>query len=100
MYKNLVIIVVTFMAVFSCKKEENKTSVYTNYISSSMKPYMFKANSYWVYENDSTHVLDSIFVTNVHQGFFNEPPTAPSRTTRNKNEYYKMTLHENLSSKI
>ncbi len=81
----------------SCKKETEEYYGYCfEYISSSIKPYMFKNGSYWVYENDSTHILDSIVVTSTTHSFFSPYPSkgGPALSV----EYYKINLHDFFNS--
>lgn len=81
------------LVLTSCKKEDNPPDITYYYLPSTLTPYMFNAYTYWVYENDSTSVLDSIIVTSTKQGFFTQPPTHPGTPSYTQIEYYKVNLH-------
>jgi hypothetical protein len=92
-------IIITSLTLFSCKKsnEENKPISYDN-ISQSMNNFKFNVGSYWVYENDSTQILDSIAVTSIKHDYFWKPPSAPGTGSNTKIEYYKINFHDFLNS--
>lgn len=98
-YIKICLILISFMCLSSCKKvnEDNTPIIYYN-ISSSLKSFMFNIGSYWVYENDSTHILDSILLTSVKHDYFWESPSTPGTSSNTKIEYYKINLHDNLAS--
>ena len=89
------------LIISSCKKgkdEEPKPNLLYNvttynYISTSILPYKFKVGTYWVYENDSTGILDSIVVDSISTGFFISTPSVHSTTGETKTEFYKMNIH-------
>jgi len=84
----------------SCKKEEPPTppgKTYS-YLGEAIKSYMFKTDSYWVYENDSTSVLDSVVVTSTTRGFQSPPHTHPGTPSYEEIEYYKINFHSHLTS--
>ncbi len=61
------------------------------YIQDEIVPYEFKTGSYWIYENDSTSVLDSVIVSSTENGFYWLPlPSHGEGGT--KHEYYKINL--------
>ena len=82
----------------SCNKGEAPAEITYNYLSADIIPFMFKAGSYWIYENDSTAVLDSVVVTSTKQGFFTQPPMTPGTPTNIEIEYFKVNLHSYLTS--
>jgi len=94
--KLILLLVIGLMT--SCKKETPPEEFYYQYLSSSLKPYMFKSGSYWVYENDSTGIVDSIVVTATKHDFFILSPTGPGQTgTQTKVEYYKLEIYDVLN---
>jgi hypothetical protein len=70
------IITLFFLSVMmiSCHKNEDPESSCSsndwefNQISSDLKSFFFKKDSYWVFQNDSTKVLDSLYITNTEIG--------------------------------
>ncbi len=93
------LIIITCLILFSCKKvNEDKTPIIYYNISSTLKPYMFNVGSYWVYENDSSHILDSISLTSIQHDYFWTAPSLPGTGSHTKMEYYKINLHDNLTS--
>ena len=94
----IVFIIFFPLTLFSCKKNKEETPIFYEKISSALTPYMFKNGSYWVYENDSTFALDSISLTSIMHDYFWQPPSSPGSDNRTKIEYYKINLHDFLSS--
>jgi hypothetical protein len=85
----------TIIFLNSCSKhdsqETNTWQSTTYYLADSLKPYMFKEGSYWVYENDSTHILDSVSVISTERSFFLQ---TIAHEGANQVEYYKINLHD------
>jgi hypothetical protein len=81
----------------SCKKDA-PPDIHYSYLQESLHPYMFKIGSYWVYENDSTGLLDSVIVTDTKKGFFTTPPLGPGTPSNEKIEYYKISLFSFLNA--
>lgn len=84
----------------SCKKEQDTipqaatTPVDVNrYIDENIYPYKFKQGTYWVYQNDSTGILDSLFTDSVSTGFFVSTPGVHGAGSI-ETEYYKMHIHD------
>lgn len=98
----LPILAFILIVVSACRKEEDVEPKPTptapptqyNYISGSITPYKYKAGSYWIYENDSTSLLDSITVDSVSIGFFESIPNVHGTTGNTLTEFYKMYLHD------
>jgi hypothetical protein len=85
----------------ACRKDDlaEEPTPATYHISESLHPFMFQSNSYWVYENDSTGVLDSVSVVSAYQGYFNQPPQTPgSAGPLDKIEYHRINLFSHLNS--
>lgn len=95
---NRIILLLFCITVFaSCKKKEETpvTDCSNNgweyiAIDSSMYDYYFKAGSYWVYTNDTTKEMDSLYLSRVQTGC--EPCFIPPASyNQGKNyEYYIM----------
>jgi len=94
------LIFITGMSIIMSCKKDNPTEQYSyDYLSASLKPFMFKNGSYWVYENDTTGILDSILVTGTKHDFFIQSPTGPGQTgSPVKVEYYKIELYDALNA--
>ncbi len=65
--KNSIIILLFCSTFIQCHKDDKPSAdpasqTEYHYIQESIKPFEVKANSYWVYKNDSTGVQDSISV--------------------------------------
>lgn len=69
------------------------------YIDTSMVHYKFKQGSYWVFENDTTHVLDSIVVDSISTGFVVTIPSVHGTSGTSESEFYKMYIHDFGASK-
>jgi hypothetical protein len=64
--RNLLVtfILLALCTASNCKKPNPKTPIYLIYRLEDAKEYLyFKPGSYWIYENDSTKEIDSVFVT-------------------------------------
>lgn len=84
--------------ITSCKKDDQSKTIPYEYFSDELKPYLFKNDSYWVYQNDSTNILDSVYITNIKHDFFGSLPSGPGQGPSMYYEYYKIYLHGNYSS--
>lgn len=67
------------LVLLSCKKDDSSSSqscedTYVD-LSTDMIPYTFKEGTYWVYENVSTGVLDSIQVLNSGSSYTGSTPS-------------------------
>lgn len=90
------------LLVSACRKEEDpepqpsptSPTTHFNYLSESVTPYKYKAGSYWIYENDSTGLTDSITVDSVLTGFFESIPNVHGTTGSTYTEFYKMYFHD------
>ena len=90
------------LVVSACRKEEDAEPKPTptaspsqyNYISESIAPYKFKTGSYWIYENDSTGLLDSVTVDSISTGFFVSIPSVHGTTGYTYTQFYKMYFHD------
>ena len=88
------------MFAFSCNdnnEPEDQTDT-IRLIEESLKPYILKTGSYWIFENDSTESLDSIVVISTeHDTYWSPPPLhgAPGQ----KHEYYNI-IKENLGNRF
>ena len=106
MNRNHLLIVLLIGLLYSCKKEkeeEAKPIINSewgyNYISSASNSYKFKTGTYWVYENDSTFVLDSVYIDSISTGNFISTPSVhgqPGIYT----EFYKMYFHHHGTSQL
>src|SRR6187401_313534 len=92
-FKYCIIVFVTL--IISCTKDSETQEIHYQYLAATLKPYMFKNGSYWVYENDSTGILDSIHVTNTTHGFFSQPPMSPGTPSNIEIEYYRIDMLNN-----
>lgn len=98
---SILLILVIGSLAFSCNdinEPENQTDT-TRLIEASLKPYLFKTGSFWIFENDSTGSLDSIVVISTeHDSYWCPPPVhgAPGQ----KHEYYKITKENFSNSEI
>ncbi len=60
--------------IISCGKEKNEESSCSSnnwefsYISSPLNNFFFKQGSYWIFQNDSTKLLDSLYITSTRSG--------------------------------
>ena len=97
----LPVFVLFFLVFSSCQKEEDaepRTNpaiplTHYNYLAESISPYKFKTGSYWIYENDSTGVLDSLVVDSISPGFFEAIPSVHGTSGSTMTEFYKMYFH-------
>jgi hypothetical protein len=97
--KGLPLILISLLP--SCKKDMPAEQTYYSYLSASLKSYMFIDGSYWVYENDSTGVSDSIAVTGTSHGFFIESPAwTGQEVSQTRVECYKINLSDALASAV
>jgi len=92
------ILVVALAVLSSCRKEEDAVPQpapvdHKTYLDASINPYKFKQGSYWVYENDSTGVLDSLYIDSVSTGFFVSSPGIHGGPN-SLMEFYKMYVHD------
>ena len=83
--------------VISCKKENSEDETNYSYLNESIEPYKFKSGSYWVFQNDSTKILDSIVVISTESNFYWSPPPVQGQAGT-KREYYNMNLQSFLTS--
>jgi hypothetical protein len=90
--RNLFLIVFIVFAV-SCEKEkEEPTRIYSNYkISSSLYPYLFNENSYWIYKDTTTGNLDSVVLKQIGRSSYSIPPTSPGQGSQGSLEYFNFT---------
>jgi hypothetical protein len=96
-----IFLLVIITLIIACNKEnqiDNSNPEYNEVLSSFLKPYMFKNGSYWVYQNDSTGILDSIALISTSHGFFEQPPGSPGTPSHTQIEYYRINLHDYLTS--
>ena len=72
--KKIIYFFLLTLTISSCSKDDNPESSCSNndweniYISKSLKDFFFKEGSYWIYQNDSTLVLDSVAISFTEQG--------------------------------
>jgi hypothetical protein len=99
----LILNIYTCVCIFtSCVKEkQQQTNNPTNnatyvYMYDYFKPYMFEAGSYWVYENDTTSILDSVVVTSNQRGFDTIYSAHPFQMYYA--EFYTVNFHDFLDS--
>ncbi|MDP4281499.1 MAG: hypothetical protein Q8867_05045 [Bacteroidota bacterium] len=64
---NFVLFILIFVS--SCKKED-KYEDYLIPVAPAIKSQEFKIGSYWIFENDSTLKVDSVYVTRVQTGSY------------------------------
>lgn len=96
--KPLIISFGFFIILFlSCKKDSNP-DVSREYISASLNPFMFKNGTYWVFQNDSTGLLDSVVVTSTLQDFY-PIVSGPGQTQATAlREFYDIHMHDYLNN--
>lgn len=107
MKNNFPILIFILVIVSACHKEvpqqkpvnTHTTQAHYYNLDPSILPYKFKVGSYWVYENDSTFVLDSIVVDSVSTGFITTFPNPHGTGFSTEEEFFKMYLHAFGSSK-
>ncbi len=82
---------ILILTIVSCNKDniDDETS-YSN-LSESLKPYKFKEGSYWIFQNDTTLIFDSIIVTSTENDFYWSPPPVHGQSGH-KHEYYKINF--------
>ncbi len=108
MKKQLVFISISFLVVAfsicSCKKEEDNSPTspganfyhphtYYTYLDTGIIHYKFQLGSYWVYQNDSTALLDSIVVDSAY-AFFVDYGVGSFNSDYYKAETYEMKMHD------
>ncbi len=107
--KNLLIILLCFVYLESCKKdreESNTNSTYTPYqesnhskINPTLYPYLFNTGSYWIYKDSASLNLDSIALTGLLRTSVPVPPSNPNQTNLGDLEYFDVTyFSSNISS--
>jgi hypothetical protein len=90
----VVLIFLFCLILFSCKKKEEASTYTIGYLLPELRPYMFNVGSYWVYENDSSFVLDSITVSSIRHDFIYSTPSGPGMGSPGKSEFYRMNLND------
>lgn len=95
--KNSIIILLFCSTFIQCHKDDKPSAdpasqTEYHYIQESIKPFEVKANSYWVYKNDSTGVQDSISVLSTETGMIWTIPQAHGQGGGTQSEYYKINL--------
>ncbi len=100
-----IIFIILCLSFLACKKEKKTTtepalkdSDKYYYLDAVIKPYLFKTGSYWVFENDSTGVLDSVIVTSTQTGFYQTYPAVHGNPGGSHVEFYKMNLKSCLTN--
>lgn len=68
--KLFIAVIFIIQIFFSCHKEETHSVPKPEYypLAESLRPYIFKQDSYWIFENDSTKVIDSVAVISLTGG--------------------------------
>jgi hypothetical protein len=66
-----------------------------HYLGSELHPYLFDSTSNWIYENDSTHLIDTVFTLNIIHSYDVLPPgdafeyyISNFRSTLSKNNFH------------
>jgi hypothetical protein len=103
--KNLVLLLLICSTFLQCRKEEKPivsppSEPQYQYIPECIKPFEVKANSYWVYENDSTGVKDSVGVLSTETGMLWTSPAVHGQGGGTQSEYYKINLKSYLNSTL
>lgn len=93
---NLIFIyIILCVSLLSCHKdkivEEPPTPTTYRYIEESLKPYKFKTGSYWIFENDTTGLLDSVIVLYTQNDFYWSTPQVHGQAGT-KSEYFEINL--------
>ena len=102
--KNPILLILLFSLAFvECHKGEKSSTTPTpetvyHYIDQSIKPFEVKANSYWVYSNDSTGVQDSVSVLSTETGMIWTIPQVHGQGGGIQYEYYKINLKSYLNN--
>lgn len=68
------------------------------YLNEKLNPYKFKTGSYWIYENETTAELDSVYVISTETDFFMWIPPLHGNGPAKFAEYYKINLISSLHS--
>lgn len=85
--------------IISCNKEDTVDEINYSYLSESIKPFKFMAGTYWIFQNDSTEILDSIVVISTENDFYWSPPSIQGQAG-GKSEYFQMNLKSFLTLDI
>ncbi len=100
---HLIFIVISSLSVMFCNKNEEKSltpsEIKIEYLQQSITPYKFKTGSYWVYENDTSGILDSVIVLNTENDFYWSVPQVHGKNGI-KSEYFKINLQSLLTNII
>lgn len=89
-------LIITFI---SCKKEEAKEEDITEMLSTELQHFKFKTGSYWVYEKNSSAMLDTVQVINTYGGFCWSVPKIHGNTGV-RDEYFTIVLKSSQPSGI
>jgi hypothetical protein len=84
-------LVLLLFMIASCHKDNPDNQTRYFYLSESLNPYKFKTGSFWIFQNDTTAILDSILVTSTEHDFYWLPPPIHGQSG-DKHEYYKINL--------
>lgn len=98
--KTLFIISLALM-ITSCKKDqenESKTLIHGK-ISQSLYPYLFDANSYWVYKKINSTTFDSINVNSIKRDTLLIGPGGPGQGPQGDDEIYRISYVSSLTNK-
>ena len=80
----------------SCKKEDERKDI-ISMMDSRLHVFKYKKGSFWVYQNDSSAVTDTITVTGTDSGFcWSPPPVHGSQGV--KKDFYTVKLKSSVTS--
>jgi hypothetical protein len=80
------------MANCNKNEENNKNYLGTAYINDSIKSLVFNKGSYWIYISDSLDQIDSTYISDIKNGFYE---IGYGLDTYQQYEYYAMNLVSN-----
>jgi len=88
------------LGITSCKKDkvnESKTLTHGK-ISQDLYPYLFDANSYWVYKKINSTTLDSINVKSIKRDTLEIGPIVPGQGPQGDEEIYRISYVSSLTN--
>jgi len=89
-------VLILFLSVLGCRKEEEKT-INKYRISKSLYPFLFDKGSYWVYKNTNSGILENLAVQSITKDIFAVLPNHPGQGIQSYNEYYTTKYSSSLT---
>ena len=97
--KQITILLFIVLLIFlnACSKEkEQDSAVHESKISASLYPFLFKKDSYWIYENQSSRQLDSVVVMSLCRDKFTNGPTSPGQGPNGQTEFFNINYESSV----